>query len=142
MKCVDVNVLIYAHFAAAPEHEAYAALVRELADSDAPWAMSELVMSGFLRVATHGAAFEAVSIPAALEFLDELIDRPNVTLIRPGADHWRIFRKLVEGPGVKGKLVSDAFHAALAIEHGCEWLSADADFGRFKGLRWSHPLRG
>jgi hypothetical protein len=28
-------------------------------------------------------------------------------------------------------LVADAWHAALAIEHGCEWISDDADFARF-----------
>ncbi|MCC6620365.1 MAG: hypothetical protein IT385_03875 [Deltaproteobacteria bacterium] len=26
-----------------------------------------------------------------------------------------------------------------ALEHGCEWVTADADFARFAGLRWSHP---
>jgi len=32
-------------------------------------------------------------------------------------------------------------HAALAIEHGCELVTADGDFARFPGLRWRHPLR-
>jgi hypothetical protein len=26
------------------------------------------------------------------------------------------------------------------LEHGCEWLTADSDFQRFKGLRVRHPL--
>ena len=30
--------------------------------------------------------------------------------------------------------------AALAIEHGCELVTTDSDFARFKGLRWRHPL--
>ncbi|MEP6654276.1 MAG: hypothetical protein ABJA82_13005 [Myxococcales bacterium] len=30
--------------------------------------------------------------------------------------------------------------AALAIEHGCEWWTADADFARFSGLRWRNVL--
>jgi len=34
----------------------------------------------------------------------------------------------------------DAYHAALAIEHGCEFITADADFARFPGLRQRHPL--
>ena len=29
---------------------------------------------------------------------------------------------------------------ALAIECDCEWISTDADFARFPGLRWRHPL--
>jgi uncharacterized protein len=36
--------------------------------------------------------------------------------------------------------VPDAYLAALAIEHGCEFISTDPDFRRFPGLRWRHPL--
>ena len=36
--------------------------------------------------------------------------------------------------------VSDAYLAALAIEHGCELVTTDSDFSRFRGLRWRHPL--
>ena len=35
--------------------------------------------------------------------------------------------------------VADAVHAALAIESGCEWVTADTDFARFApSLRWMH----
>jgi uncharacterized protein len=27
----------------------------------------------------------------------------------------------------------------VAIEHGCEWVTNDADFARFPGLRWRPP---
>lgn len=37
-------------------------------------------------------------------------------------------------------LVADAHLAALAVEHGCELVSADADFARFPGLRRRNPL--
>ncbi|MGB0679079.1 MAG: PIN domain-containing protein [Polyangiales bacterium] len=40
----------------------------------------------------------------------------------------------------RGKLIADAYHAALAIEHGCEWATVDGDFARFPHLRWTHPL--
>jgi len=43
--------------------------------------------------------------------------------------------------GARGKLVADAQHAAVAIEHGCTMVSTDSDFDRFPGLRWRHPLR-
>ncbi|MGI8538090.1 MAG: PIN domain-containing protein [Mycobacteriales bacterium] len=38
--------------------------------------------------------------------------------------------------------VADAYHAALAIEYGCQWVTTDRDSSRFTGLRWSHPLDG
>jgi len=40
---------------------------------------------------------------------------------------------------VKGNLVTDAYLAALAIESGCEWISTDGDYARFKGLTWRRP---
>lgn len=62
-------------------------------------------------------------------------------MIRPGPRHWQILLSLCRAANATDKLVADAFHAATALEHGCEWVTADADFGRFAGLRWSHPLR-
>jgi predicted nucleic acid-binding protein len=41
---------------------------------------------------------------------------------------------------LEGPLVTDAYVAALAIEHGCELITTDSDFSRFQGLRWRHPL--
>ena len=29
----------------------------------------------------------------------------------------------------------------MAVEHGCILVTTDADFDRFPGLRWQHPLR-
>ncbi|MEV4174431.1 PIN domain-containing protein [Nonomuraea sp. NPDC049709] len=34
----------------------------------------------------------------------------------------------------------DAYLAALAIEHGCEFVTCDKDFARFQGLRRRSPL--
>jgi predicted nucleic acid-binding protein len=45
------------------------------------------------------------------------------------------------GPQAAGKLVADAQHAAVAIEHGCTLVSTDSDFDRVPELRWQHPLR-
>jgi predicted nucleic acid-binding protein len=43
--------------------------------------------------------------------------------------------------GSRQALVADAQHAAVAVEHGCTLVTTDADFDRFPGLRWRHPLR-
>ena len=37
--------------------------------------------------------------------------------------------------GVSEKLVADAYFAALAIEHRCEWISTDHHFARFPDLK-------
>ena len=57
----------------------------------------------------------------------------------PGADEEKGGAEVSVSP-VRGKLVADAWHAALAIEYGCRWVSTDGDFARFRGLDWRHPL--
>lgn len=62
--------------------------------------------------------------------MDALVALDHGVLIRAGPRDWDIFGSAVKR-GVSGKRVADAVHAAVAIESGCEWLSADSDSGRF-----------
>lgn len=108
---------------------------------DEPVGISDLILSGFLRIATHPRIFSPPApIDRAFEFVDAVRGQPNAVVLAPGERHWEIFRRLCRESGVKGNLVADAYHAALAIETGSEWVTTDRDFSRFKGLRWRHPL--
>ncbi|MGI8785877.1 MAG: type II toxin-antitoxin system VapC family toxin [Acidobacteriota bacterium] len=141
MLLLDVNILIYAHRKDASNHSAYSQWLSALINSDQAYGMSELVLSGFIRVATHSRIFDPPSLlDAALEFTDQIRNRDNCVLISPGPRHWDIFVRLCRQAGVKGNLVSDAYLAALAIESGSEWITTDRDYARFPGLRWRHPL--
>jgi len=136
----DVNILVYAHRQESPGHKRYADWLVGCATGPEPFALSELVLHGFVRVVTNPRVFDPPStVGQALRFLDALLARPTCSSVRPGPRHWRIFRQLCEGANVRGKLVADAAHAALAIETGCEWVTADTDFSRFAPpLRWIH----
>ena len=137
----DVNVLVYAHREDAPHHDAYLEWLQAVVNADEAFALSEFVLSGFVRVATHPKVFKTPSsIADAIAFANQLRDQPNCVPVQPGPRHWDIFTRLCLDSGVKGNLVPDAYFAALAIESGCEWVSSDRDFSRFKGLRWRHPL--
>ena len=139
----DVNVLVYAHREDSPDHERYRTWMEAMADGPARFALSDLVLSGFVRVVTHPRVFDRPSTVAeALAFADELRARPQRVTVAPGARHWSIFVDLCERGGAKGNLVLDAYHAALAIESGSEWITTDRGFARFPGLRWRHPLSG
>jgi toxin-antitoxin system PIN domain toxin len=140
MRMPDVNILVYAHREETAGHKRYAAWLTECVTASEPFALSELVLHGFVRVVTNPRIFDPPStIGQAFRFLDALLDRPTSSVIRPGPRHWRIFRELCERAGTQGKLVADAVHAALAIESGCEWVTADTDFARFAPpLRWLH----
>ena len=76
----------------------------------------------------------------ALAFCRQLIARPTASVIQPGQRHWQIIVELIESAGVHGAMVSDAYLAALAIEHDCDLVTSDKDFARFPKLRWRHPL--
>lgn len=141
MQLPDVNVLIYAHREDAPEHERYAAWLRTMTEADEPFAVSEVVLAGFLRIVTNGKIFDPPTpMETAIAFCQRLVDWPRAVLLAPSRRHWDIFTGLCTK--VQGPLVTDAYLAALAIEHGCELVTTDSDFARFPGLRWRHPLSG
>jgi hypothetical protein len=72
--------------------------------------------------------------------LESWYERPQVHVLDPGTRHLVLLGSLLKGLGVAANLTTDAHLAALAIEHGCELHSNDADFGRFPGLRWVNPI--
>ena len=137
----DPNVLVYAHRKDAPDHARYAAWLNDLVQGSEPFAMSEMGLATFLRIVTHPRYFVNPSPSVtAMEFLDQVTSRPGCRMVRPGPRHWEIFRELSLATKATGAFVLDVFQAALALEHGCEWVTADAEYARIKGLRWRHPL--
>ena len=140
MLLVDVNVLVYAFRNDVPGHERYAAWLEEVINGDEAYGLSDLVLSGFLRIVTHPGIFSApASMDRALEFVELIRDRPQCVPTAPGPRHWEIFTRLCRTAGVRGNLVPDAYLAALAIERGSEWVTTDRDYARFPGLRWRTP---
>ncbi len=112
-----------------------------MVNADGPYGMSDLALSGFVRVITHRGVFNTPTpIGTALSFTSSVLERPNCVRITPGARHWRIFATLCQTAGARGNLIPDAYLAALAIESGSEWITTDRDYARFPGLRWRHPL--
>jgi len=141
MVLLDVNVLVTAMREDAPRHAALRIYVDTLRRGPEPFGLSEYVLAATLRVLTHPRVFSPPTPPdKALAFVAALRNTPNAMIVAPGPRHWELFMALLESSGATGNLVADAWHAALAIEHGCEWISDDADFARFPGLRWRRPV--
>ena len=115
--------------------------MEELVNSDQAFGVSDLVMSGYVRVATHPKVF-AVPTPLsdAILHVEKIRGRPNHLAVNPGKRHWEIFIHLIREVKARGNHVPDAYHAALAIEAGVDWVTADLGFRRFPGLRVHHPL--
>ncbi len=141
MILIDVNVLVRAFHDGVPEHARYRDWLDAVVLSPEPFGVSELVLSGVIRISTHPRIFDPpASTSAALAFAAALRGQPNAVIITPGPRHWDIFSSLCQTADAKGNLIPDAYLAALAIESGSEWITTDRDFSRFSGLRWRHPL--
>lgn len=141
MQLADVNVLINAFRPEAPDHERYRRWLEQLVGGDRRYAVSQLILSAVVRILTDARIYDRPEeIEAALGYVDFLQAQPLCVLIHPGPRHWEIFSRLCVEGAVRPGMISDAYFAALAIEHGCEWVTADKHFRRFPGLRWRHPF--
>ncbi|CAN5285374.1 type II toxin-antitoxin system VapC family toxin [soil metagenome] len=141
MLLFDVNVLINAHQENAKNHPRYRSFFEDVVNGSAPFGMSELVCSAFVRIMTDPRAYVAPTpIDTAVRIVHRFLSQENCHRVQPGARHFQIFSRLCIETPVRGKGVSDAYLAALAIESGCEWVTDDRGFARYPGLRWRRPL--
>lgn len=137
----DVNVLVYALRGESADHHRFRQWLHDVVNGPSDFGMSELVLNGLLRVATNPRIFATPTPPSSvLEFAEAIVRRRRCRLLRPGPRHFQLFVDLCRDLDLRGDDVSDGYHAALAIETGNEWVSADRGFARFPGLRWRHPL--
>ena len=141
MKVPDLNVLIYAVDRRSPDHGRAIAWWNGALSGAETIGLAWTVLLGFVRLTTSPRVMSNPLDPGdALDYLDRWLAQPITTVIEPTIRHATVLRDLLERLGTGGNLVSDAHLAALAIEHDAELCSADRDFGRFPGLRWSNPL--
>ena len=110
-------------------------------NGDEAFGVSDFVLSSVLRIVTRPWVFDLPSTwGRASEFADAVRSALSAVPIAPGPRNWQIFTELGGKTGVRGNLASDAYLAALAIESGSEWITADRGFARYPGLRFRHPL--
>jgi toxin-antitoxin system PIN domain toxin len=137
----DANLLLYAYDASSVHHERAKSWLEEQLSGVETFAFAWIVLLAFVRLVTNPRVFESpLRIDEALDALDAWIAAPCATVVYPGPRHLVVLRQLLEPLGTAANLTSDAHLAALALEHDAELCSADADFSRFPGIRWSNPL--
>lgn len=142
MILMDVNVLVYAHRQDVKDHMLYLRWLESIINSNIAYGFSELVLSGFIRIVTHPKIFEQPStVESAVAFAQQIRTGSHAISLAAGNQHWKIFLDCIEQISAKGNDVPDAYHAALAKEWDCEWVTTDKGFRRFKKLRVRHPLK-
>lgn len=95
MRCVDVNVLVYAHRPDSPDHDAVKRWIERARRGPESLAIAGIVASGFLRIVTSTRIFkDPTPLASALESLDALYESPAVAPLDPGGRHRRVFIEL------------------------------------------------
>jgi toxin-antitoxin system PIN domain toxin len=136
----DVNVLIYAFRRDVPQHAVCRPWLESVISEDVRFGISPLALGAVVRITTDSRIYAQPSPKdEAFGFCDDLLEQANCQVVEPGERHWRIFRQLCIETDTRGRRVTDAWYAALAIEWSCEWITLDRDYARFPGLKWSAP---
>ena len=79
-------------------------------------------------------------VDVASAHVESWLDRRIVRIVSPGPRHAEILFALLRSVGKGGNLTTDAHLAALAIESRATLHTADTDFLRFPGVKWTNPL--
>jgi len=141
VKLVDANLLLYAVNADAPLHRKAKPWFEGVLSGTEPVGFEWTVLLAFLRLSTRSTVFPApLELEDALTLIDGWLSQPCAVVVLPTDRHFDILRGLLAPLGSAGNLTSDAHLAAVALEHGAELCSCDADFARFPAVRWTNPL--
>jgi len=139
----DLNLLLYAYNAQAPQHETARAWWESAINGRELIGLPHEVSLGFVRIATNprlGAY--AVPLAAARSVVESWLEAPPVRVLLPGERFAIKVCDLMERSQCSGALASDATLAVYAIENRAVLCSNDADFARFPELDWRNPLLG
>ena len=138
---VDANLLLYARNKRDPRHDPARDWLSVALNGTTRIGLPWLSLTAFVRIATNPRAFATPLTPdEATSQVMEWLGAPAAWVPVPTPRHAEVFTELVRRYRVTGALVTDAHLAALAMEHGVEVASTDADFSRFREVRWVDPL--
>ena len=138
---VDANLLLYAVDENSTHNATAAVWLQETLDGDSRVGLPWQTIGAFLRIVTHPRVTEnPLSGTEAWRYVQEWLAVPVVWIPPATEITARVYARLSAQVEISGNLVPDAQLAALAIEHGVEIASADTDFMRFPGIRWTNPL--
>ena len=138
----DINLLLYAYNPQSAQHQRAKEWWRETMNQAELVGMPHEVVFGFLRIATNSRLG-----PAAVEFsagervVRQWMQRPQVRMLLPDAEHANRVLRLMSVSGSRGAVISDAVLASYAVANRATLCSSDSDFARFPGLDWRNPLK-
>ncbi len=137
----DANLLLYACDQGSPFHAKAAEWCGRIMNGTNPVILVPPVVFGFVRISTHPRVFtDPLSVAEASAHVRSWLSRKQVRLHEMLPDDVETALALLESAGTAGNLTTDAQIASLALRLDAEVHTADLDFGRFAGVRFSNPL--
>jgi toxin-antitoxin system PIN domain toxin len=142
MIAVDTNILVYAHRADSPWHDAAYARVLELAESSSPWAIPWPCVHEFLAIVSHPRIYAPPTpVERAIDQVRAWLESPSLVLLSESGAYWPQLQSVLESARASGPQIHDARIVALCRHHGVRELwTADRDFSRFPHVNIRNPL--
>ena len=143
MIAVDTNLLVYAHRAGCPEHEAARRAIEDAASHRDGWGIPSPCLFEFWSVVTHPSSTGGGSDPAvARAYIEALIQTAGATILPAPPLLAPRCLQIAEQLDVRGPRVFDLQISLTALDAGVtEIWSHDAGFVGFPGLKVRDPLR-
>lgn len=142
MIAIDTNLLVYAHRAATPQHQAARRALEQAVDDARGWGFTLASLTEFWSVVTHpSAAGRPSTATEASSYLDALVQEGSAQIWQPGVAFAGRLQALATELDVQGNRIFDLQIALTAFDHGAiELWSHDRNFITFPGIRLHDPL--
>ncbi len=142
MIAIDTNLLIYAHRAGAPEHDAARRAIQLASNNARGWGMALSCIAEFWSVVTHPASTGGPSTARQVhDFLRSLIVEAGATVWLPQEGFWEKLARAAVDLQVQGARIFDLQIALTVFENGAsEIWTHDAGFVTLPGLLAHDPL--
>jgi predicted nucleic acid-binding protein len=140
---VDTNLLVYAHRAGCPEHEAARRAIEDAAGCNDGWGIPSPCLFEFWSVVTHPSSTGGASDPgAARGFIEALIQTAGAIILPPPPLLGPRCLRIAEQLDVRGPRIFDLQISLTALDAGAtEIWSHDTGFVGLPGLKILDPLR-
>lgn len=138
---VDANLLLYSIDQESPFHDTARTWLNDVLNGNRRVGIPWQSLTAFVRISTHlGASNQPLSPDDAWQQIEDWLACPVTWIPAPTDRHAAVLGDLVKRYHLRGRVISDAQLAALALEHGLTVHSADTDFARFPEVTWKNPL--
>ena len=143
MIAIDTNLLIYAHRASVPQHEASRTSIERAMLDRQGWGIAQPSIAEFWAIVTHPAATGRPSSPKeAAAFVRSLVEDGGGQIWYAGGGFWEHWAALAVELKIRGPRIFDLQIALIAAENGArEIWTHDRRFVSVPGLRVRDPLR-